>query len=73
MNNKTGIVETIPVDFYNKNERLQQALSACPTLGGMAWRFFRNEPKVRSRNDIKEGSVETNPALFFRQSHEKTI
>lgn len=27
MNNKTGIVETIPVDFYNKNERLQQALS----------------------------------------------
>jgi len=24
--NKTGIVDTIPVDFYNKNERLQQAL-----------------------------------------------
>jgi hypothetical protein len=26
--NSAGIVDTIPVDFYNKNERLQQALSA---------------------------------------------
>lgn len=39
--NKAGIVETIPVDFYNKNERLQQALSE-------DLRLFKERTSVRS-------------------------
>jgi len=34
MINNTGIVETIPVDFYNKNERLQQAMTDLVRLFG---------------------------------------
>ena len=34
MINDTGIVETIPVDFYNKNERLQQAMTTWGFLIG---------------------------------------